>query len=449
MLRLRHCQGHNWREAAVGENRLVLREVGLTLSCAAGLFSLCPLVMAADGVPWLTDRAVAAKQAAQQRKLLLVVDLAEDFLVDPEANRRTSAFRSLALSDTRVRELLSSRFVVTIRHVGQSARVQRTIQFKGGPQPPTSDFALALVCLSSERVLHCIPGLLSPQELFRELQWAESCNEDRLRATPSAGRSIVRERHLTLVPAAQRKAFDKLYASKWTDEFELPLKQPSEGFTAAIRTAQAVRDRILLDRLKANWPTDENKQTILAALAEHAGLEPTLPHLILAEFPLVRLADVERPLFEIASRQRFWQRAASRETLANWWRDVRRTAAPSLLVVSDDPFYAIESKDIEPLAWPSRDAQLAASLRSFAVKAVTLDELAMLAADAGLDPIHFTAVDGPPRYLVYDARGFRIAQLHAREGTIKRLSEVLHATLSPGEPAVAASAEGETKDERD
>src|SRR5438552_7774984 len=50
-----------------------------------------------------------------------------------------------------------------------------------------------------------------------------------------------------------------------------------------------------------SWTTPDEQRALLAALAVHGGLEPALAHLVLAEFPLPRLAEVERTLYEALS----------------------------------------------------------------------------------------------------------------------------------------------------
>jgi hypothetical protein len=66
----------------------------------------------------------------------------------------------------------------------------------------------------------------------------------------------------------------------------------------------------------------------------------------------------------------------------------------------------------------------------------------VLMGGARLEPIRFSAEQGPPRFLIYDAGGFRAGDLSASEGTIMRLYKLLHAMLNSGDMAAAAGAGG-------
>jgi hypothetical protein len=417
----------------------------------AGIVLFVARSESAADIPWLTDRPLAVRQAAEQGKLLLVIDLSGDFLVDPATAPEAKAYRALAISDRRVAELLASRFIVTFRHVGPSAALQSTVAKAKGERPlPPADYALAFVCLPSQRVLHFIPGLVTADALLAELKWADACNRERLRTSPDEQEWFVHEKHRSAALPADRKAFFAHSASKWRDGLQSRAPLTLNDLLAAMRAAKAVRDQSLIDRLKPNWTSFADQRMLLAALAAHGDLEPTLAHLVLAEFPLPRLAEIERPLYEIASGQRFWQPPPGGNAVLAWWADVRKSGTATLLVVRDDPFYAAELGEGERLVWPPLPGfRLTRHLRAIGSRIVTLDELAMLVAGAGLEPIRFTAGQSPPRYVVHDARGFRLVQLSAREGTNQRLAQTLNAMLNPGDVAAASGAGGVPTDEED
>jgi hypothetical protein len=247
-----------------------------------------PQSPAAEGPEWFADRAQAAKQASQQDKLLLAVDMAGDSSVNTSDSADGSLYRSLAMGDRRVREFLASRYVVTFRQVGSSS----------------PGFAVAFICLPSQRVLHFVPGLVSSAELLQELTWAAECNGARLRASPAEKEWFVREQHLAAANRAHLKAFQKRHGSKWHDGFQTPATQTRNDLLAVIRDARAVRDQLLLARLQTTWTNPADHGLLLTALASHGGLEPVLAHLVLSEFPLVPLAELEQPLFEFAAGEK-------------------------------------------------------------------------------------------------------------------------------------------------
>jgi hypothetical protein len=402
---------------------------------------------AADTPAWLAERTLAAQKAADEQKLLLVIDLGGDFLADVAASPQAKLYRSLALSDPRVAKLLESRFIVTFRNVGPSAAVQRVNELKKGErQMPSSDGAIAFICLPNLRVLHFVCGLAPAETLLAELTWADACNRERLRSSPDEQQWLMHQRHIAAVPEADRAVFLDDSRAKVP---EAPVAGRSQqNLVAAIRRAKSVRNQTLTERLKANWPDGAAQHALLTSLAMHGDLAPILAHLTLARYPLPKLAEIERPLYEIAFEQRFWELPHSGKTLVDWCTEARRTGAPLLLIVRDDPFYAGELGEGEALFWPPLPGyRMSPHLRLMQSKVVTLDELAALASGAGLEPIRFAAGQSPPRYLIHSAAGFRLAQLSAREGTTQRLSQTLQRILHPGGLAAATGSEGEPTDE--
>jgi hypothetical protein len=207
-----------------------------------------------------------------------------------------------------------------------------------------------------------------------------------------------------------------------------------------------IRQRELLERLKTSWPAESRKE-LIAALAAHGSLEPWLAHLVLAEFTLPPLADLQQPLYQAASLQRYWQVPTGPESLRTWWEMTATIGGSRLMVVGDDPFLTEQVVPREELDWSLSAGAIGKDLKQFAVREVTLDELAWIVHEVNLEPIHFRSSDGPPRYLIHDNRGFRLAELSARDGTTKRLAKVLHALVNSGDLAAATSAERGDDDE--
>jgi hypothetical protein len=442
------------------------------------LLFLCALAAsapAAENVAWVDDYSKAVAQARAESKLLLVVDVSDDFLSGTSDSPQAKMYAALATSDSRVNELLAARFVCTFRAVGRPqciefvpppaapaspATADGRSPRPSGSKPPSSktgtilpalieEFALAYVCLPSERVLHFIPGFVRSEELLRELEWADATNRDRLQAPPAEKDWFVRQRHLAAALPVNLKAFEERFESKWSIDSRTPKVQDRHDLSEVIRAAREIRDEALLARLKSNWPAGADRQVLLTALLAHGGLEPALAHLTLAEFPLPPLADLDRMLFEAASGGHYWRQSPRREKLLAWWNEQAAAGAHRLLVVADHPNYVDFVRAPEALRWPATSPDVKPNLVHFAAQHLSLDELAQLSLDARLDlKMRFQAADGPPRYLIYDGRGFRIAELSAREGTTKRLAEALAAVVTSGDLAASARARGGTIDER-
>jgi hypothetical protein len=153
-------------------------------------------------------------------------------------------------------------------------------------------------------------------------------------------------------------------------------------------------------------------------------------HLVQAEFPLLPLADLALPVFEDAAGQRYWEPSPRRAQHAAWWKDCRRRSLSTLLVVSDDSYQVVFGEgQAPPFAWPPPGAEELTDHPRLEIQVVTLDELAQLAADVGLEPVRFSRADGQPRYLMHDARGFRCAQLNTRDASVDRLKQAIATAL--------------------
>jgi hypothetical protein len=164
---------------------------------------------------------------------------------------------------------------------------------------------------------------------------------------------------------------------------------------------------------------------------------------VLSEFPLVPLGDLERPAFEASTGHRFWQASRRRETLANWWKTEIASGRPLLLVVADDG-YAQNSSETNAFVWPPGRPEALPLLDQFAVQTVSLDELAALASDAGLDPLTYRAAN-PPRFVTLAAGG-KSPVLLGKASSLTRLAQVMSAAKA-GTGALAATTAGEPSDE--
>src|SRR5437773_2422115 len=91
--------------------RSTLRPFLLAVSCFVTTLSVYSSVIGADGIAWVAKLDVAVRQAREQRKLLIVVDFAEDFTRDSGTSHSQNAYSAVTLADRRCRELLDSWFV--------------------------------------------------------------------------------------------------------------------------------------------------------------------------------------------------------------------------------------------------------------------------------------------------------------------------------------------------
>ena len=177
----------------------------------------CGAVVAAEPVAWLADEAAAITRARKQGKLLLVVQLTGDFAKNSAESREAQIYRRVTLADRRVAAALADRFVVTYRHVGEADTLQRQYPPKQKPPLAPAEQAITYVCLPDLRVLHCVPGFVSADELLKELAWVEGAYSKLLQAPEAEQPLALRTAHLAAVAKADAALFAKLFPSRWQD----------------------------------------------------------------------------------------------------------------------------------------------------------------------------------------------------------------------------------------
>jgi len=430
-----------------------LRTVWLVL--AALISPLLFVSLAAAGpVDWLADHTEAVAKARKQGKLLLVVHLSGDFAKNSPDASEAKLYRQLILGDPRVAAALADRFVVTYRHVGEAKALPRLVSteekgrkddrveaVKGPLKPP--EMAIAYVCLPDERVLHFVPGFVSPLELLVELEWVEATYSRLVKAREAEMPAILRAAHREVVDQQDLDGFAGLFPTRWTENLPPP-EYTTVDLPEGLAAARSVWDWSQRQRLGVRGPLELKNRSKrlarelvrsdrLAALAAHGRLGSDFAHLVLSEFPLVYLSDLAGPAFEACAGQRFWQAMPRREELARWWADCCKSGRRTLLIIADDrPTAEGDSPAESRPAWPADDAAQLAELWRVATQVVTIDELASLLTDASLQPLAYDPASGPPRFILHDARGFRYAEVAAKDATAEKLADILRTAVGPG-----------------
>jgi hypothetical protein len=309
----------------------------LALCLATGLSAVS--AARADGVVWQTDLPAATAIAHKQGKLLLVVQHTGDFTDAATAAREARLYQSVALADKAVEDALAGRFVVLCQAVGPPASLRPVAASKTRTATPAKPLVLTYICLPDQRVLHCIPGFVSSAELLAELDWVERAYRE-VSSAPADGQSLaLRQAHLAKLAVADRALFSANFPSRW---HEGALKHGSS--TVELPQALAAAKATLVRSLAARSVTGGSK-TALSAMASHGSVGVEFAHLVLAEFPLVDLADFARPAFEAYAERRFWEKPARASDNAAWLVSEQKAGRPVLLVVGDDPFAPRDEKD--------------------------------------------------------------------------------------------------------
>lgn len=420
------------------------RWFAVTLLAVTGSLSALATARAADDGQWFVDRATAAIQARKQGKLLLVVDLSGDFARNAPEAREALVYRRITLADRRIAEALAQRFVVTMWHCGEPVAFQRQSPPKRSAEARPAEFAITYVCLPDERVIHFFPGFVSGEELLAQLDFAERSYAAMMKVQAADQALAIRRAHLSAASSDDLAVFQRLFTTRWKDN-ALAEGISTVDLPAALAAAKSTFERSLTTRLGANWSRGE-ADGLLAALSAHGGLAAEMSHLVLAEFPLPELRDIQRPAFETLAEQRFWQPSRRRDSLAKWWSEAVTSGRPLLLVVGDDRYFT-DSRRTELLAWPPEHATQVPDLPRFAWQVVTLDEAALLASDANRG-VSYKHNELPPRFVLYDRRGQYADQVGRNEG-ITRLAKAMHAAIRPGVLDASTDVLGGTRDEPD
>lgn len=134
-------------------------------------------VCAAEPLAWQADYASAVEQAQQMDKMLLVVQLESDFTEPAAASREANVYNVYSLSGREVPAFLHQHFVAVRLAVGAS-QVLRVVP-KGARSPTPRDGAVvAWFCTPRERVVHVVPGYVSPGKMLAEAKWAHELYGD-------------------------------------------------------------------------------------------------------------------------------------------------------------------------------------------------------------------------------------------------------------------------------
>jgi hypothetical protein len=404
-------------------------------ACFSALAIASPAT-AADKIPWVSGTVAAAEQARQQGRLLLVVQLSGDFTADVLSSREAKIYSSISLGEQPVVDFIRARCVATIQSASGSPLVEALVPKSSNKQdnPPPLEYAISYLCAPDGRVVHFVPGFVSADRLLKELQWADEHCRDALRF-PAAEQSLaVREGHWQGLREADRKLFLAKFPTRWEDD-DSPRKFSADDLTKAIDIAQAVRQTRIVQRLGGARAEDITPR-MLRAMAVHADLEATTPHMILAEFPLPTLAKLQTPVYAGFTGQRPWYVSPRRSELQFWLAERLGKSKPIVLSVT-----GAEESPADAVKFTA-NAEVQRELANCETQELSLDELAALAADAKMARIAYRTGQ-EPRFVVLDANGKRIAVLSHHESA-GRLIQVIHAGVDASRGIVrATTTEGE------
>jgi mono/diheme cytochrome c family protein len=386
---------HCWL-AASWVRRCLRWRARAALLAAALLVVSAAASLAAEPI-WISDLEEATSQAQKQGKLLLVIHLNTDFAVDGRASKAAQLFRAVALSDDQLQKRLQSRFVVVCQGAGASDRLRGAAATRGKSTSRVEPTALTYFCLPDGRVLHFVPGYLTSAELGAAVDWVEATYAKLLRVPAREMEHALRECHGQRIHAADRQVFAASFPSRWSAG-ELKAGPSTADLPAALTAARNTFARSLRQRVAS-----ETGPRAASVLSTQGTIGAELAHLVMSEFPLISLADLQRPAFETWARQRYWAASPRRAMLAAWWNERVARDEPALLVIADDVFAWAEPTVADPkdsFAWPPAASADSPELQRIANQIVSVDELAQLMADADIPPIRYSLAHGPPRFLL-------------------------------------------------
>jgi len=286
---------------------------------AIALASFCgpARVSAAEPVQWQADRVAAAKEAARRGKLLLVVQLSGDFVVNSSDSPEAVTYRTAAFSNERVRQALTDRFVVAYQQIGPANGLSVVLP-KRSKSPPPDDFAVTYVCLPDSRVLHFIPGFVTVDELLAEIAWVERHYSTLVQASAAEEEAVWRQCHVAKLPQVDAALFHSLFSPRWQ------AGQLRDGPSTVDLPAVTVAARTTFEQTVAARSAVGRDRRSLHALAGHGALGVEFAHLVMSEFPLIALRDLERPALESWAGRRFWTVSPRRNELAGRWQAAQR-----------------------------------------------------------------------------------------------------------------------------
>ena len=181
-----------------------LRPFLLAASHFVAILALCSSAVAAEGVTWVTDFDVAVRQAREQKKLLIVVDFAEDFTRITDATRSQNAYAAMTLADKRCPA--APGFVVRAHpaECGLSGQHLGYHAGKGESKVQGPEHAVTYFLTPDGRVWHYLSGFVSSETFVKEARWMLDCYADAQRFPEEEQPQAVRENHQEMYPRRQR-----------------------------------------------------------------------------------------------------------------------------------------------------------------------------------------------------------------------------------------------------
>lgn len=366
--------------------------------CAVGLCTtIGETVVAQDRAAWTTDLSAAQRAARKHGAVVIVIETASDFTTTPFASPASRVFEAATLRDPRIIDMSEGRVAIVARGVDAPATFRK-------PDQKLSEGAVVYFCDAELRVLHLLIGYPSADRFVEAVESIERLSVELAAfSDEERKRKALRDWHRSRALAASLAAFGKVAArtsAAHPDTDGLP-----QQIRRAVETANAVRRREVAARFSANWPGPQ-MPTLAAALSLHGDVRTDFAHLILAELPLVTLAELNAVCFETIYTRSHWQPSSRSAVLHRWFVSRSLLNRPMLLVLARrSSVEKIKMVPLDETVWRSGNAELDDVLGAVDILVLTHAEAATLARDTALalpkeqsaGSVRFLLIDGNDR----------------------------------------------------
>ena len=384
-----------------------------------------PATQAAEEFKWSSSLERTSLAAGQNKKPLLVIDLAGEVTAEPFTSPMGRLLEATTFSDPRVVKMSRRRFEVVCRQHGATHLVKRHVS-KREQKTRAADFGRSdnvvfYFCTPDARVLHMATGFLPADELLQAAALAERLMRETQLERGTAGQvQAVRGWHVTCADRKHLVEFERLCAVK-REEPQSVGGWDSQYVRRIVAAAAQVHAQELKVRLANHWQGAVLEQTV-ARLTHHGEVATNFAHLVLSKVPLVALDTLDRICFEAVTGQRFLSITSRRKALYGWFLSARRQRQPIMFVIDDNPFVGPPVNELsELLIWQPKNSDVRHRLDSFAAVQVTAGELAALLQDAVLS--HVTLSKNSRNWLLYDRQGDYVDVIVSDQGA--RLSDAM------------------------
>lgn len=332
---------------------------------------------------WQFDLISATETASTNDQLLVVVQFDADCLSNARNSKELGIYQQSAIgSDTKA--WLQKHATLAAENIGEPSNLTLLQPRMSRSEPPANLAELAAfhaeaqspgnaitwLCRPDGVVLSCLVGYPEDHNLFETIAKQANGIRQLSNVTPNDLKTI-RQWHLDQVQPTDRQLY-----GEWLKKVRRTGKPTRERkMSAAVRALGETRSQRIRQRFGSDL-SEEQISSLTRRFSQHASIEQRLIHLLLADFPGIKLSELQSLLWANVADVTFWKPDAT--SMTNWLAQATTAGKPIILRIPD-------SREKLP-SWPS--SEKATELREqFMIRTASLADVAFAVKVLDTDPL--------------------------------------------------------------